>query len=49
MAGNTLTRRLIAGSAMVTILAGIIHLVLVPRHIEHAPAHGVFFLFIGLA
>lgn len=32
-----------------TILAGIIHIVLVPVHIDHAPAHGLFFLLIGLA
>ena len=32
-----------------SILAGIIHLVLVPGHIEHAPAHGLFFLLVGLA
>lgn len=31
-----------------TILAGIIHLILVPVHIEHAPPHGLFFLLIGL-
>ena len=49
MEEHTLTRKLIAGSAIMTILAGIIHLVLVPRHIEHAPAHGLFFLLVGLA
>lgn len=49
MAENRLTRRLIAGSAIATTLAGIIHLVLVSRHLEHAPAHGIFFLFVGLA
>jgi hypothetical protein len=49
MEEHTLTRKLIAASAMMTILAGIIHLVLVPRHIEHAPAHGLFFLLVGLA
>lgn len=32
-----------------TITAGVIHLVLVPRHVEHAPAHGLFFLVVGLA
>lgn len=32
-----------------TILAGIIHLVLVSAHMEHAPAHGLFFLLVGIA
>lgn len=49
MEEHTLTRKLIAASAIMTILAGIIHLVLVPQHIEHAPAHGLFFLLAGLA
>jgi hypothetical protein len=48
IAENSLTRRLIAGSTIATILAGIIHLVLVPRHLDHAPAHGLFFLVVGL-
>lgn len=49
MTENTLTRRLIVVSAMMTILAGIIHLVLAPIHVTHAPAHGLFFLVVGLA
>ena len=43
------TRRLIILSAIMTILAGIIHLILVPLHMEHAPAHGLFFLLVGMA
>jgi hypothetical protein len=46
---NILARNLITCSAVMTIIAGIIHLVLVPGHVEHAPAHGLFFLLIGLA
>jgi hypothetical protein len=49
MEKNTLTRSLVIGSAIMTILAGLIHLVLVPGHVEHAPAHGLFFLLVGLA
>jgi hypothetical protein len=49
MKGNILTRSLIVWSAMMTILAGLLHFVLVPLHIEHAPAHGLFFLLVGLA
>jgi hypothetical protein len=46
---NTLTKSLILLSAIMTILAGIIHLVLVSAHMEHAPAHGLFFLLVGIA
>lgn len=42
------TGNLIAWSAGATILAGIIHLVIVPEHWEHAPAHGLFFLIVGI-
>jgi hypothetical protein len=49
MEENTFTKSLLLWSAVMSILAGIIHLVLVPRHIEHAPAHGLFFLLVGLA
>lgn len=48
MEKNTITGSLVIGSAIMTILAGLIHLVLVPTHIEHAPAHGLFFLLVGL-
>ena len=46
---NTPTKALILLSAIMTILAGIIHLVLVSPHMEHAPAHGLFFLLVGIA
>jgi hypothetical protein len=49
MEENILARKLIIWSAVLTIIAGIIHLVLVPGHVEHAPAHGLFFLLVGLA
>ena len=49
MARNTPSKALILLSAIMTILAGIIHLVLVSAHMEHAPAHGLFFLFVGIA
>jgi hypothetical protein len=49
MEENNFTKSLLLWSAVMSILAGIIHLVLVPRHIEHAPAHGLFFLLVGLA
>jgi hypothetical protein len=49
MKQNTLTKSLIAVSALMTILAGIIHLWVVPEHLEHAPAHGIFFLIAGIA
>lgn len=32
-----------------TALAGIIHLWIIPEHWEHAPAHGLFFLGVGIA
>jgi len=46
---NTSTKALILLSAVMTILAGIIHLVLIPIHMQHAPAHGLFFLLVGIA
>jgi hypothetical protein len=49
MEQNTPTKALILSSAIMTILAGIIHLVLVSAHMEHAPAHGLFFLLVGIA
>lgn len=49
MERNTPTKALILLSAIMTILAGIIHLVLVSAHMEHAPAHGLFFLLVGIA
>ena len=32
-----------------TALAGFIHLWIIPEHWEHAPAHGLFFLIVGVA
>jgi hypothetical protein len=49
MEENILARNLLTWSAVMSIIAGIIHLVLVPGHVEHAPAHGLFFLLVGLA
>lgn len=49
MKQNTLTKILIAVSALMTILAGVIHLWIVPEHVEHAPVHGIFFLIVGIA
>ena len=48
MEQNTLTKNLIAWSALATIAAGVIHLVIIPEHWEHAPAHGLFFLLVGI-
>lgn len=31
-----------------TVLAGIIHIWIVPQHWEHAPAHGLLFLIVGI-
>ena len=49
MKRSTPSKALIILSAIMTILAGIIHLMLVSAHMEHAPAHGLFFLFVGIA
>ena len=48
MQQTTQTKNLIAWSAIATIAAGIIHLVIIPDHWVHAPAHGLFFLIIGI-
>ena len=48
MEQNALTKNLIAWSALATVLAGVIHLVIVPDHWKHAPAHGLFFLLVGI-
>ena len=45
---NSTTKSLIAWSAIATIVAGVIHLVIIPEHWEHAPAHGIFFLVVGI-
>jgi hypothetical protein len=49
MEQNTFTKSLIAWSAAMTVLAGAIHLWIVPQHWEHAPAHGLLFLIVGIA
>jgi hypothetical protein len=46
---NSLTKNLVAWSAMMTVLAGVIHLWIIPEHWAHAPAHGLFFLVVGIA
>lgn len=48
MEQNVLRKRLIAWSAFMMVVAGLIHFVIVPEHWEHAPAHGLFFLIIGI-
>jgi hypothetical protein len=48
METNASTKNLTAWSAIATIVAGIIHLIIIPEHWEHAPAHGLFFLIVGV-
>jgi hypothetical protein len=48
MEQNTFTKNLITGSAAMTVLAGIIHIWIFPQHWEHAPAHGLLFLIVGI-
>ena len=48
MSEDVLTKRLIAWSALTTVLAGVIHLVIIPEHWVHARAHGLFFLIVGV-
>jgi hypothetical protein len=38
----------IGAAVLLIILAGIIHLVIMPKHWDHAPAHGLFFGLVGL-
>lgn len=42
MEQNQLTKNLVASSALMTVLAGVIHLVIVPENWAHAP-HMVYF------
>jgi hypothetical protein len=49
MEQKSLTKNLVAWSALMTAVAGAIHLWIVPEHWAHAPAHGLFFLVIGIA
>jgi peptidoglycan/LPS O-acetylase OafA/YrhL len=48
MERDQLTKNLVASSALMTVLAGIIHLWIIPEHWAHAPAHGLFFLLVGI-
>lgn len=48
MGKDQLTKNLVASSALMTVLAGIIHLWIIPEHWAHAPAHGLFFLLVGI-
>jgi hypothetical protein len=48
MEQHSRTKNLVAWSALASILAGVIHLVIIPEHWSHAPAHGLFFLLVGL-
>ena len=48
MEGDQLTKNLVASSALMTLLAGIIQKWIIPAHWEHAPAHGLFFLLVGI-
>jgi hypothetical protein len=49
MGENRSTKILVAVSALTSVAAGIIHLWLAPIHWFHSPAHGIFFLVIGVA
>lgn len=40
---------LVTGAAVLMIIAGLIHIVIAPTHWSHAPAHGLFFVIMGLA
>ena len=48
MEQDQLTKNLVASSALMIVLAGIIHLWIIPEHWAHAPAHGLFFLLVGI-
>lgn len=41
-------RRWIVAASGAMFLAGVFHLLIVPHHWEHAPAHGIFFVIAGL-
>lgn len=45
----TKKRVFVVGAAVLMMVAGLIHLVIVPIHWDHAPAHGLFFVLMGLA
>jgi hypothetical protein len=42
-------RWFVAGAALLLFAAGVIHLVIVPLHWNHALAHGLFFALVGIA
>ena len=48
MERDQLTKNLVASSALMMVLAGIIHLWIIPDHWAHALAHGLFFLLVGI-
>jgi len=48
MEQHPLSKNLVALSALTTILAGVIHFLIIPEHWSHAPAHGLFFLSVGI-
>jgi hypothetical protein len=35
-------------AAVAVAIAGVVHVLIVPQHYQHAPAHGIFFLIAGL-
>jgi hypothetical protein len=37
-----------AVAAVAVAIAGVVHILIVPQHYQHAPAHGIFFLIAGL-
>ena len=48
MEQHSLSKNLVALSALASILAGVIHFVIIPEHWSHAPAHALFFLLVGI-
>lgn len=48
MEQSAFSKNLIIWSAATTMLAGVIHIWIVPQHWEHAPAHGLLFLIVGI-
>lgn len=42
-------RRLERSAALLIAFAGVVHLIIVPMHWAHAPAHGLFFAVVGIA
>jgi hypothetical protein len=48
MEQSQINKNLIMWSALATIAAGVLHLIIIPEHWAHAPAHGLFFLVAGI-